>query len=189
MASIRAVLLRTSLLALDRVAGPEQLRQLEHARPALFAQIRASSNLDWLPLELDLELSALVSECLGPETDRDRARCCLRTALDAPLLRPFVLGVETLFSLSPNAMLRQVPRGWRVLYRDAGTMRYEIEQGNQRLLIYESVPSELRDHPCYLDAIAGALEGTFDLCHAEGEITVEAVPDHPSSVCFRSSWW
>lgn len=170
-----------------RVIGAERLAELEPQTPTLFARIRDAPALDWLPLEVDLELSSLIATSCGPEADRLRARTCLRTALDAPLLRPFVLGVETLFTLDPGGMLRQVPRGWPVLYRECGVMRYEIGGLGRRLLVHDRVPAILLDHPYYNAAIAGALESFFDLCKVEGEIEIERAG--PARVHYHLSWW
>jgi hypothetical protein len=185
---IRAALPLESLRVLERLTGDGHARVLGRLQPDTLAHIRGAGRLDWLPLALDLELSATIIEQLGPELDRSRSRACVRSHLDQPLLRPFVYGVETLFGRTPAAMIAAVPRGWPMLYRNAGALRYEVTGALRRVLIYQDMPRSLAEQPSYLDAIAASLESLFDLCGVDGRVTVERVDAAARTADFVCEW-
>lgn len=169
---IRAALPNESLQVLETLTGERMAELLAALRPDTLVQIRSAGPLDWVDLELDIELSAAVVAVLGPSGNRARARLCIRHLLDQPLLRPFIRGAELLFGRTPGNMIATVPRGWPAVYRDAGRVRHEVVDGRRRRLIYEDVPAELLGAGSYLEAIAGALESLFDLCGVEGRVEI-----------------
>lgn len=185
---IRAALPLQSLRVLELVAGGEYARVLGCMRPGSLRRIRGAGSLDWLPLELDLELVEAVADVLGPEVDRERARLCVRACFDTPLLRPFVAGIELLFGLEPAALIGAVPRAWHVLYRDAGRIHYEIVPGLQRVLIYEQIPASVLTNHLYLEAIAGALESLFDVCKVDGSVELAEVDEHRGRAELHCYW-
>lgn len=172
VAQIRAALPLQSLRVLETIAGSEHTRVLRRLRPETLERLRAAARLDWLPLELDVELDLAIADVLGPDVDRERSRLCVLHLFDTPLLRPFVQGAQMLFGLSPPGLIATVPRGWPALYRNAGELRYEVSDGLRRVLIYDHVPPRVIASRLYLDSIAGALESLFDLANVEGSVTL-----------------
>ncbi len=174
-AQIRAALPLQSLRVLEAIAGFEHTRVLARLHPQTLARLRAVARLEWLPIAIDLELGNAVADVLGPDVDRERARLCVLHCFETPLLRPFIHGADMLFGLSPAGLIASIPRGWPAVYRDAGSLRYEVDDGLRRVLIYEGVPPEVIGSRLYLESLAGALESIFELCKVEGTVSLGPV--------------
>jgi hypothetical protein len=175
VAQIRAALPLQSLRVIESIAGSEHTRVLARLRPDTLRLLRSVTWLEWLPIEIDLELGLAVADVLGPDVDRERARLCVLQCLETPLLRPFIHGADMLFGLSPAGLIATVPRGWPAVYRDAGVLRYEVDGGLRRVLIYEVVPPAVIGSRLYLESLAGALESVFDSSKIEGSVTLGPV--------------
>lgn len=169
---IRAALPLQSLRVLESMAGSEHTRVLARLQPETLARLRSVTRLEWLPLEMDVELSLAVTDVLGPNVDRERARLGVLQCFETPLLRPFLRGADMLFGLSPGGLIATVPRGWPAVYRDAGHLRYEVDGGLRRVLIYEDIPQVVIGSRQYLDTLAGGLESVFDLCKVVGSVSL-----------------
>ncbi len=178
-----------SLAVIERIAGAATPRVFARIGPERLAQIRAAARLDWLPVELDVALAEAVAAELGPAADRERARRSITSSIESPFLRPFLVGVQTIFGLEPAALIRQAPRVWSAVYRDAGRLDYEIGEGAERILIYSEIPASVVASAVYLDALAGASESLFDLCRSEGRVTVAAVDPQRRRAELRFSWY
>lgn len=172
LAQIRAALPLQSLRVLEAIAGSEHTRVLARLRPETLRLLRSVGSLEWLPIGIDIELGLAVADVLGPDVDRERARLVVLHCFETPLLRPFITGADMLFGLSPAALIATVPRGWPAVYRDAGVLRYEVDGGLRRVIIYEAVPPEVIGSRLYLESLAGALESVFDLSKVEGSVTL-----------------
>lgn len=172
VAQIRAALPLQSLRVLEAIAGPEHTRVLARLRPTTLELLRSVARLDWLPIEIDIELGLAVADVLGPDVDRERARLCVLHCFETPLLRPFIQGADMLFGFSPAALIAAIPRGWPAVYRNAGVLRYEVDPGLRRVIICDAVPPRVIASRLYLESIAGALESVFDLSKVEGSVTL-----------------
>jgi hypothetical protein len=188
-AQIRAALPLQSLRVLEAIAGFEHTRVLSRLHPQTLARLRAVARLEWLPLEIDLELGNAVADVLGPDVDRERARLCVLHAFETPLLRPFLHGADMLFGLSPAGLIATLPRGWPAVYRDAGSLRYEVDGGLRRVLIYQDVPAEIIGSRLYLESLTGALESIFELCKVEGTVSLGSIDTaaRRAELCFEWS--
>jgi hypothetical protein len=172
---IRAALPLQSLQVLESIAGSEHKRVLARLQPSTLARLRSVTRLEWLPIEIDVELGLAVADTLGPDVDRERARLCVLHCFDTPLLRPFLRGADMLFGLSPAGLIATIPRGWPAIYRDAGLVRYEVDGGLRRVLIYEDVPPVVIASRLYMESLAGGLESVFEFCKVDGSVSVGLV--------------
>lgn len=191
VASIRAAQVQHSLAVVATLAPDAQAhaRVLARIDPHALTRVREASRVDWLPLAIDLELSAAVEAELGPGQDRERARLAVLESMRSPLLQPFVHGVQTIFSLEPAALLRQAPRAWQAVYRGAGQIRYAVGEGAERVLVFDGLPAEVVASPVYLEAIAGAFASVFTLCKVEGTAEVARVEVAQRRAELRFSWY
>jgi hypothetical protein len=185
---IRAALPLQSLRVVETIAGSEHTRVLARLRPETRERLRSVGRLEWVPIEIDLELSAAVADVLGPDVDRERARLCVLHVFETPLLRPFIHGADMLFGLSPAGLIATVPRGWPAIYRHAGVLRYEVDDGLRRVLIYEDVLPVVIRSRLYLESLTGALESVFDLSKVEGSVTIGQMDVPARRVELRFEW-
>jgi len=194
--SIRAILLQNSLAVLAELAVARYGQRAEEVQRAVFETlgsgrmraIREAGPAQWLPLEYDLILAEAVEANLGPGADRERTFGCMQRSLHTTLLRPFVVGVEMVFGLEPASFLRQVPRGWHAVYREAGSMRYIVDGPSQRSLVLSGAPEALISSPIYGDSIAGALTAVLALAGVEGEVTAGERDLDTGTLVIRLRW-
>jgi hypothetical protein len=166
-----------------------QARVFARVSAVTLARIREASAFDWLPLALDLELSAALEAELGPDSARACARTSVLETVRSPLLDPLLRGVQALFSLEPASLLRQAPRAWKTVYRDAGEVRYEIGEGAERVLRFSELPREVVGNRLYLESIAGAFESLYTLCKVEGSVEVVGVDVEGRRAELLFSWY
>jgi hypothetical protein len=188
VAQIRAALPLQSLHVLESIAGFEHTRVLARLQPETLARLRSVTRLEWLPIEIDLELSRAVADVLGPDVDRERARLCVLHVFETPLLRPFLHGADMLFGFSPAGLIATIPRGWPAVYRDAGLPRYEVDGGLRRVLIYQDVPPVVIGSRLYLESLAGALESVFELCKVDGTVSLGPIDVAARRVELHFEW-
>jgi hypothetical protein len=188
VAQIRAALPLQSLRVLESIAGSEHTRVLARLQAETRQRLSSAAWIEWLPLEIDLELSFAIAAALGPDVNKERARLCVLQLFESPLLRPFIHGADMLFGLSPAGLIATVPRGWPAVYRDAGVVRYEVDGGLRRLLIYDGVPPQVIGNRMYLDSLAGALESVFDLSKVEGSVTIGQIDVAARRVELQFEW-
>jgi hypothetical protein len=188
IAQIRAALPLQSLRVVESIAGSEHTRVLARLRPETRERLRLVTRLEWLPIEVDVELSLAVADVLGPDVDRERARLCVLHMFETPLLRPFIHGADMLFGLSPAGLIATIPRGWPAVYRHAGVLRYEVADGLRRVLIYDDVPPVVICSRLYVESLAGSLESVFDLSKVEGTVTIGPIDVAARRVELHFEW-
>jgi hypothetical protein len=148
---------------------------LERLSPLVRQAIEAAFRLDYLPVMVDLEVTAAIREEVGPRGSRLVAREGLRRTLNGKLLSGLVRGAVALFGNTPPGLLKWAGRGYGQICRDCGELRLESASERQADLRLEKLPDEL-NLPSYLDTMAGSLEAFFDLTGVDGEAQYEPWP-------------
>lgn len=185
---IKATQVKVSLTIAERLAG-ERVQELHDAIGAeSLAKIRNAISTAWIPLQVDIVLSHAVEATCGPNSDFERARESLTTAMDQRLLRPFIEGVRKVFGLSPKGLLKTSRRAWSSLYRGGGEPRFVDLGADTAALDFEEMPAEVLASEVYLRAIAGAFQALLDLAAVQGEVFVESVDTAAGTVRFRMTW-
>src|SRR5512136_1883823 len=120
---VRGRHLKALVAALERwPGGPRSLALLP---PETLPLIGGAGGLDWLPLAEDLRLTRAVYDGLGVAGADHFFRAYTLDSFEGPLLRTLVATGVRIFGLDPASFARWVPRGWNVIYRDAGVWRVE----------------------------------------------------------------
>ncbi len=140
------------------------------------ALIDATPARGWIPLEHDHHVPTSIVAQLGPVRAQAYFRWLLRRQLESPLLRSTLRATQKMFGLSPAALLRAVPLGWPIVYRDFCSPRVTGHSADQATIRLERVDPRVLEHPAYLESFAGFFSGFFDACSVEGTVTVRVKP-------------
>jgi len=166
------------------------LRAGVHARlaPETLARLQKSSRLAWLPLELDVELRHAIYAELGAGRAHELFRRNLSAALDTAILRSLAQGALRLFGPSPERLFAWAPKAYAQIYRDAGEMRFELDEPGSARLELSSLPPAMAASRDYLDGVAGAIAAGFDLLGVKGEVGIERWDAERRAARFRLQW-
>lgn len=140
LAEIRAMIPPDSLEAIDRTPG-----------------------FSWLEFEHDHWLMDGTLEVLGRE---EAVRCWRRSIghlIEKPLLRNFVEGSLRLFGTRPGKLLKMLPKGWTLAYRDFCTPVFELLTENSAQIRFENIAPEAFESEGYLHCWHAICLGVFDL--------------------------
>jgi hypothetical protein len=181
-ALIRASFLRDNVASLVALgADADAVR----ARAAHVVDAAASaSTVDWLDITLDVELAEAAVATVGAQRVRGMNRALMRDALKGPLLRPIHKGALALFGRAPMRLMKFVPRGWSLVFRDAGALAWNAEAGRMELT---GVPAVMLN-ASWLEGLAGAFEGLVEICGGTAPIVTIDMRASESAVHFAISW-
>jgi hypothetical protein len=156
-------------------AARDNLSYCDIYRPGSVAQIRATipeDSLDvldnapgasWLEFEHDRWLMDGVIAQFGC----DEAVKCWRQSIghlvDKPLLKNFVQGGLRLFGAKPASLLKLIPKGWTLAYRDFCVPAFERVSETSAELRFEDVADQAFESPGYLHCWHAVCLGVLDL--------------------------
>lgn len=182
---VRCRHLRTTLAA---VAGlPEGEAILKRLPRGLTAEIQRAYGMEWQPMEVELEVTRVIHQALGPARAREFAHDLLLVAFGGPLLRALVETALAVIGPDPAALLRWVPKGWNLVFSGVG--RWELEGAG---------PSSVRVHLCdlprgcldgaWLDTLEGTLRAVLTLAGVTGTVTLAAVDRSARRASYQADW-
>lgn len=144
--------------------------------PETLAALGAASRIAWVPIAYDVEVTDALYLEVGPERARAFLRDNLRKSFDLPVLRGLLDTALRLLGRDPERVLRWAPKVWSQLFRDVGSLRFEVSgPGEARLVLSDLANDVLRSIP-WLDGTAGAVTAVFDVLRVDGEARLEG-PD------------
>ena len=104
--SIRARHAQNNIEATE-ILGPEATARLRAAvAPETWRRIEEASRLEWLPVELDIEVLEVGSRVFGVENNHARVRAGLKRTIEGPLLKALLEGAANLFGIRPSSLFR-----------------------------------------------------------------------------------
>ena len=185
---ILAGLVRSSLQTLDEMDAGLGQRVRARLGDEMTEQIERTSRVGWLPVEVDVQLTAAFYAEAGALTARAALRRTFIEAFDSPMLSPMLAAGQRVFGSRVESLLRWAPRVWSLLYRDCGSM--ELVQGDpgKATLQLIELPPELRSCPEYVDGTAAMLAGFLDVVAREGDATVDTRRLVAGEVSFNLTW-
>ncbi len=185
---MRASVIQGNLRDVDRLPTDLAERVRAQLDPGVVADIERAGRLAWLPLEHDIEISAVIARESDPATLFEWARISLNTALEGPLLRPMMTAALRLFGLTPAALFRVFPRGWPAVYRAVAEVDVLAHGPRCAEVVLRDVTEVLFDHEHYLQSMAGSFAAVFDVCRTPGSVTLEILDRPASLVSYRAMW-
>jgi len=109
-------------------------------------------------------------------------------AIDNTLLRSFVEGGLRMFGAKPGKLLKLVPRGWTLAYRDFCVPVFELIEPGRAELRFEDVAPQAFEAPGYLHCWHGLCQGIFDLEKPKDGSVEFAFDERDASAVARFLW-
>jgi hypothetical protein len=182
MGTIRASQAKTNVANLMGL-GEAGRRVLAKVQLSTLDEIDRASRLDWVPIELDIELNECVDRVLGRHALERWSHDTLSSSMAGPLLGPLVNGAIRLFGLDPRSILKLAPRAYTNLFRDCGTLTWFNDHPTKAELRLTDAPLVLVASDAYLAGIAASFEAVFTITQTKG--TVSARRRGPHEVSFE----
>lgn len=141
----------------------------------------------WIPLEHDHWLPEAIEAEFGPDAAREHFRRCIPRMVGRPLLEPLVNGILRIVGRQRTRLLKVVPLGWDLVFRDFCEPRVGEAEAGRLELRFDDVTPAVRSYPAYFLMWEGVCRGLLDLTEPGGSLDYEVAPDR-SSVSARFSW-
>jgi len=169
-------------------------------RPGTLAKVRAmipaesleaideTPGISWLDFEHDHWLMDGVMSVLGREDAIACWRQSIGSLIEKPLLRNFVQGALRLFGTRPGKIIKMIPKGWPLAYRDFCVPRFEALGEGVSEIRFEDVAPQAFESEGYLHCWHAICRGVLDL-EKPSDGRVEFTIDRESSLAIaRFSW-
>ena len=176
------------------------LAQLDSYRTGLSKAVRAlvpddvletidrAPRMSWIDVEDDIWVPSAFFEVLGEEDATEMLRNFMASHFEGPLLRPMVQGTVRSLGLTPVSLIRMIPVGWRLAYRDVCRPRV-AETGHERArLVFEDVAPTVIESDAYPRSFRAILLGCFDVTRHEGEVEIDESDEKERRLGFRCRW-
>jgi len=140
------------------------------ADEALFRELEASPRAAWLPVSMNVRWVEAVCRAFGWPAALDFLAARVSEQFGNPLFRSFVEGGIRLFGLNPGALLRLIPRGLAIVFRDCGEWTAVRTSETSMELRGAALPSELAAHPHWVESIGAGAIAMLALCRTSGDV-------------------
>ena len=170
---MRAAQLKEDLAALAALGHVEASRVLAEVEPATLRLIERASRVDWLPIEVDLELVHAIYGVAGEEGLRAWGREAVLRSIETSIFKPLVDAVVRVFGLSPGPLLRAAPQAWKTTFRGCGEMSVTVAPEGGARIVLSNLPQVLVERP-FLLSISGSLEAALVVARTEGTVRLVA---------------
>ena len=187
MASTRGRYMKDYLAAVRRLPPSKQDAVLAR-RPALVERIEAAGHLDWLPIELNLELTDAIFSGLGEEQADTFYQNWLKRQMSAPAFAGLVRTALALFRFDTAAIAKWIPKAFDLMYRDYGTFVIEPVSALAVNVQLSQMPAELVTHENWQRSVCSGLYALFFLTGAKGIAELDHVDVMRRSMRIKLSW-
>jgi hypothetical protein len=185
MVEIRAAKLKEDLMALVALGSDRASRILADLPARELRRIDRASAVDWIPVEVFLELCRIIHASAGDPGVRAWGRAATGRAAEASPYRPIIAASIQVLGLSAATLLRLAPPLWRSTFRKAGRLTVTLTPPHAALVRLVGLPAPMRQRP-FLLSVAGGLEAAFELAGRPGTIQfVEPLEEEPR---FIATW-
>ncbi|APR77180.1 Hypothetical protein A7982_02527 [Minicystis rosea] len=135
---------------------------LEHAIPAA-----------WLPMEIDVEVIEAVTAELGAEMAAELVTARQREEIGSALFHTFVQTILRISGASPSTMVKQLPSGWKQLFRDAGTIEIAAIEANDASVVVRDLPRVCTMSAAWMSALPIGFSMLYEIIGVKGTVAVE----------------
>lgn len=184
---MRASVIQSSLADLDRLGADAAAEIRDGLNPRILEALERANRVAWLPLAHDIDLSSNVARVVGQSRRIEWSRTSTFRSLRTPLLEPLWRAALRVFGVSPGALFRAVPSGWKAVYRNVGVVAHTARPDTARLLI-SNVPNVLLDAHSYLEGMCGAFSALLDLAETPGTVELREIDTRRRTVEYEARW-
>lgn len=186
MASTRGRYMKDYVAAVRRLPPSKQDVVLT-GLDTLVERIEAASNLEWLPVSVNLELTDAVFRGLGDEQADSFYQNWLKRQMSAPAFAGLVRTALSLFRFDTTAIAKWIPKAFDLMYRDYGDFAIEPQGPTHVHVQLGSMPAELAVHKNWQRSVSSGLHALFFLTGVKGstELTGADARDRTMKVDLR----
>ncbi len=166
----------------------DQKTALRDLAPDTYDQIVNARALDFIPLELDMEISRKLWASLGKKTCLGMMRTGTGATMHHPIARPLVKGALRFFGIGPAALLKTYSKTARVIMRNVGKFKAVSVNDHSVDLEWTEVPSSVFSSGIWVDAFAASFESVFDYCNVKGTGQALFLDKISQSLTLRFDW-
>ena len=174
------------------------LELLQAQNPDLHAELMTSLRsakriatalpVEWLPIEVDVELIDALANKLSPAALDNLVRDRQRQEMGSALFKTFVSTILRLFAGgSPATLVRHFPKGWSQVFSDCGRVEVEeVDEANHARLRIADLPAVCIASRAWIDAIPVGVQMLYELINSStGRVTLTR---DGSSVLLDFTW-
>ncbi len=142
----------------------------------------------WIDIEDDRWLLDGIMAVLGREDAVECWQGNVGSIIERPLLRSFVEGGVRLFGGKPGGLLKLIPKGWPLVYRDFCVPSFHRLGDGEAEIHFEMIAPRVLDHPGYMHCWHGVCKGIFELEKpSHGAVEFEIQPERALAIA-HFSW-
>ena len=141
--------------------------------------------VEWLPVEMDIEVIEEVSRCLSPAMVDELVSERQRQEMGSALFKTFVSTAQKLFGLQPSTFIRHLGRGWRQVFSDCGDLEVVRIEPRVGVVLLRALPEACLASAPWIGALPAGLRVLYELVNTKGEVLVER---HGPDVEIRFAW-
>jgi hypothetical protein len=183
---LRASLVKEQLAAIDALPDGSKIRT---AVPATtIARIDEASRVDWLPIEVLLDLLEAALTTLGIDQAMSHWRRSTLRSFETPLVKPFTAGVLSLFQPTPAQVMPMVPRLYQMLYRGTGNVSVENAEPNLIYVVHAEMPPVMVRSNAFGKSIAASYEASLAFLRVKEPRVAMAVAPTQARVTYSLRW-
>ncbi len=175
MASTRGRYMKDYVAAVRRLPPSKQDAVLQ-GLDTLIERIEIASNLEWLPISVNLELTDAIFRGLGDEQADTFYQNWLKRQMSAPAFAGLVRTALSLFRFDTVAIAKWIPKAFDLMYRDYGHFTIEPLAPLHLNVSLNDMPQELASHKNWQRSVSSGLHALYFLTGAKG--TTELTSAH-----------
>jgi hypothetical protein len=187
--AVRAISVHDILDFLDTYEPGSSQRVRALIPDDVLAVIASTPRRGWIELEDDIYVPTAIWSTFGDEDAREMMSEFLKSHFESPLLGPLIKSTRKLFGLTPVNLLRMVPSGWRLVYRDYCGIEFRVTGNDSGELILTDVITEIIDSAAYLGSFRAIFKAAIDLTDHAGEVSIQRVERTARRVVYPCRWW
>ncbi len=184
---MRAAQTKSLLAAVAGLPASDRSDILHGLAAATLGPVNDALPLEWLPMSLHMEISDRIRDVVGPIRNVSVWRTAMGFAFRRPFLRGFVSMTTSIFGVTPMGLYRRSEKVYEIVTKNLGTLGFRSEGSEACAVSLTGFPAKDFRFICYVEGLAGCLEGALDVVEARG--TVKVV-DHAESgrATYRIQW-
>lgn len=155
-------------LAAVRRLPPSKQEAVLAGLDSLVDRIEAASNLEWLPVSVNLELTDAIFRGLGDEQADSFYQNWLKRQMSAPAFAGLVRTALSLFRFDTIAIAKWIPKAFDLMYRDYGDFVIESQGPTHVNVQLGAMPAELAAHKNWQRSVSSGLHALFFLTGVKG---------------------
>jgi len=186
--AVRAVSVRDALACLDKYQ-PGATRRVRSAIPDdVLAVIDSTPKLGWVDIEDEFYVPDTIWLVLGDDEATEMIVDFLQSHLHIPLISPLIENTRKLFGLTPRTALRFLPTGWKLIYRDFGSIEVHSTGDHSAEIVLRDLPRKVVDSDTRLALFRAHFLGIIRMTGYSGDAQIVEIDRPASTVRYELSW-